>query len=87
MARVTKKTLESQEMSTGEYAIQAIDVDKLRVDLYDQCIPAATGEPTAGWGCVFLTHDQAIGMARVLTNGALLVKPRGAPAKKRGKKK
>lgn len=82
--RATKKTVEPQH-TTGQYAVQAVDVDKLRLDLYDQCIPAATGEPTAGWGCVFLTHDQAIGLAKVLTNGALLVKP-GKPAKKARKK-
>lgn len=85
MARATKKSVEP-EPTTGQYAIQAIDVDKLRVDLYGQCIPAATGEPTAGWGCAFLTYEQALGLARVLANGALLIKPVVEPTKKSKKR-
>lgn len=81
--RVTKKTALPEKRATGQYAVQAVDVGTIRLDLYDSCIPAATGEVTEGWGCVFLTHDQALGLARVLTNAALLVKPGRAPAKRK----
>lgn len=83
MAKRATKSSTAPKPTTGQYAIQAVDVDTLRVDLYGQCIPVATGEPTAGWGCAFLTYEQAIGLAKVLTNGALLVKPGHESPKKR----
>ncbi len=82
--RVTKKTPLPRKIATGQYAVQAVDAGVIRLDLYDSCIPAATGEVTEGWGCVFLTYGQALGLARVLTNAARLVKPDRAPAKRKG---
>lgn len=84
-----KKMALPEDRGTGQYAVQAVHEDKIRLDLLDTCIPSATGEPTDGWGCAFLTHDQALGLAKVLTRAALLVKPGGAkkPAKKTARKK
>ena len=83
MPRATKKSI-APEPTTGEYSVQVIAEDILRVDFYGLCVPRATGEP--GWACATFTYEQALGLSRVLANSALLVKPGTAPAKKTRKK-